>query len=60
MNNRENARFETWMKEVDDLISAECEGLTSEDLPDQDYMDCFEHDMSPEDMAFEVLESLDI
>ena len=50
--------FETWMKEVDGVLDGIC-FLTSSDLPDYRYYDCFEAEMTPEETAYEALENAD-
>jgi len=50
--------FEKWMKEVDGILDGIC-FMDSNDLPDYNYRDCFESEMEPEQVAYEVLENAD-
>ena len=47
--------FEKWMKEIDALLVSEI-GVSSDDLPDHDYMDCFADQMTPQEVADEILD----
>lgn len=49
--------FAKWMKKVDNLISQETGGFTSEDLPDYCYYDAWSANLEPEDIIDEVLEN---
>ena len=46
--------FIRWKKEVDDCIGRIC-GLSSDDLPDVEYYDLYESEVSPQEMAAYVL-----
>lgn len=50
--------FEKWMTKVDAEISRIC-GMTSDELPDYTYRDCFESDMDPEEAAYDALDYAD-
>lgn len=47
--------FDTWMMMVDSYIQKKL-GISSEDLPDQDYMGMYEDGMKPKEAAIEVLQ----
>ena len=42
--------FERWIAKVNEILSSQI-GLTTDDLPDQCYMDMFEDDVSPSEAA---------
>ncbi len=48
-------KFRTFMKEVDKALNGMC-GMSSSDLDDYRYADCFDGEMSPEETAIEALE----
>jgi len=47
--------FEKWMKRVDSHMESIC-GLSSNDLEDYIYYDCFDADQTPKQTALEALE----
>lgn len=48
--------FENWMKSVDRIIANNLAGLTSQDLPDQCYMEWYEDEVSPKEAAKMAIE----
>ncbi len=48
-------KFRTFMKEVDKALNGMC-GMSSSDLDDYRYADCFDGGMSAEETAIEALE----
>ena len=52
--------FEEWKNEVEVLVNAEMMGLGLDDLPDDNYYDYYESDVSPEDMAAQVCGMMDM
>lgn len=48
--------FQEWLKEVDRVLIRNS-GLSRNDLPDWDYWEAYECEISPEQTAFDLLET---
>jgi Family of unknown function (DUF5419) len=46
--------FDAWMKEIDKLLVSEI-GVGHDDLPDQNYYDCYDDGMTPQEVVDEVI-----
>ena len=51
--------FKEWMSEVNDLVEGTL-GLSALDLPDFNYRDYFDSDISPEIVVNDLIEELEI
>ena len=50
--------FDQWMKQVDALL-IRWHGLASDDLPDWEWMDAFEDELSPEEAVEAFLDGIE-